>query len=43
MIQHNYEKIIIFEDDIRFEPFFKKKLKEVMEEMRKYQNNWDLV
>ena len=41
MLQNNFKKIIVFEDDVRFEPFFKQKLKSVQEELTHM--NWDLV
>ena len=43
MIENNYEKIIIFEDDIRFEPFFRMKMEQLKDEMIKYQPNWELL
>ncbi len=33
----------MLEDDVRFEPFFKKKLAQLMEEAAKYQSDWELM
>ncbi len=43
VIKNNYEKVIVFEDDLRFEPFFKRKMQQLMQEAQTYQSNWDLM
>ncbi|ESO96194.1 hypothetical protein LOTGIDRAFT_231876 [Lottia gigantea] len=43
VIAKKYEKILIFEDDVRFEPYFKRKLYHLMDEVDKLVPNWDLV
>lgn len=35
--------VLVLEDDIRFEPFFRKKLYGVMDELRDLRLHWDLV
>ena len=41
MLEKNLNEIIVFEDDVRFEPFFKQKLNSVREELEHME--WDLV
>ena len=43
MTDNNYDKVLVFEDDVRFEPFFRQKLEMVMEELEKIVPDWDLV
>ncbi|XP_055957916.1 glycosyltransferase 25 family member [Patella vulgata] len=43
MVSKNYEKILIFEDDVRFEPFFDRKLAKLMKEVEEFVPNWDLI
>ncbi|VDI31941.1 collagen beta-1,O-galactosyltransferase [Mytilus galloprovincialis] len=38
-----YENVIIFEDDVRFEPYFKTKLKRMMADAERTVPNWDLI
>ena len=42
-LNKNYQDIIVFEDDIRFEPFFRQKLSAVKEEIRQLNLEWDLI
>lgn len=35
--------MIIFEDDVRFEPYFKTKLKRMMADAERTVPNWDLM
>merc|ERR1719225_1610735 len=41
VIENDFEEIIVFEDDVRFEPFFRQKLNAVRQELEKM--DWDLV
>ena len=41
VIKNDFKEIIVFEDDVRFEPFFKHKLAEVRQELAYL--DWDLV
>ena len=41
MLEQNLNEIVVFEDDVRFEPFFKQKLTSVREELEHME--WDLV
>ena len=43
MIGKGHEKVLIFEDDIRFEPFFVAKLENLLEELDDKPDIWDLV
>lgn len=43
MIKQNYKEVIVFEDDVRFEPFFKDKLKLVRQELMDLNLDWDLI
>ena len=43
MIQNNYQKVIVFEDDIRFKPFFRTKLQYMMYEVSQLPYDWDLM
>ncbi|XP_059143528.1 glycosyltransferase 25 family member-like [Physella acuta] len=39
----NYSRILIFEDDVRFEPYFRRKLKYLMHELESLFPVWDLL
>lgn len=41
MVENNFKEIIVFEDDVRFEPFFTQKLQAVRKELSYM--DWDLV
>ncbi|GFO17746.1 glycosyltransferase 25 family member 1 [Plakobranchus ocellatus] len=43
MVDMNYEKIVVFEDDVRFEPYFRLKLANMMTEVEKLFEVWDLI
>jgi len=44
VVQNNHQKVIVFEDDIRFETYFKISLSNLVIELRNSEiNNWDLV
>lgn len=44
VVQHGYQKVVVFEDDIRFEPYFRIKVENLMTEL-KYADipQWDLI
>jgi collagen beta-1,O-galactosyltransferase len=41
--ERGYNKVMVLEDDIRFEPFFKHKVSYMMAEMQQLDVDWDLV
>lgn len=43
MLKNRYEHIMILEDDIRFEPFFRQKLDFILSELRRLETQWDLI
>ncbi|XP_053971796.1 glycosyltransferase 25 family member [Hylaeus volcanicus] len=43
VIENNFEKVIILEDDVRFEPFFRQKVYYILKELVNLQLEWDLV
>ena len=43
MIAQGHERVLIFEDDIRFEPFFVAKLENLLAELEDIRDKWDLV
>ena len=43
MVEKNYDVVLIFEDDVRFEPFFKTKMEALLQEADKKTPNWDLM
>eukprot|EP00090_Calanus_glacialis_P014493 TRINITY_DN23297_c0_g1_i1.p1 TRINITY_DN23297_c0_g1~~TRINITY_DN23297_c0_g1_i1.p1 ORF type:complete len:567 (-),score=145.41 TRINITY_DN23297_c0_g1_i1:201-1901(-) len=43
MIASNYDTIVVFEDDIRFEPYFIQKLDYLLTELKTIPEEWDLV
>ncbi len=45
VLDNEYNEVIVFEDDIRFEPFFREKLVSLRQELASLDNdlNWDLV
>lgn len=42
MVAEKQQEVLVFEDDIRFEPYFKEKIVSLMEEARKI-GGWDLI
>lgn len=42
MVEENLQEVLILEDDIKFEPFFKQRLEMIMEDVRR-NPSWDLV
>lgn len=42
IVKNGYEEVIVFEDDIRFEPYFREKIDWMMKEAKKF-TDWDLI
>ena len=43
IVDKNHSSVIVFEDDVRFENGFVRKLKAVMEEVASLNLDWDLM
>lgn len=43
MVAQDMEKVLVLEDDIDFEPFFRRKLEIVLKEVEEVDPEWDLV
>uniref|UniRef100_A0A665V2U5 Procollagen galactosyltransferase 2-like n=1 Tax=Echeneis naucrates TaxID=173247 RepID=A0A665V2U5_ECHNA len=43
VIERSLQKILILEDDVRFEPRFKRRLQAIMDDISRTQLNWDLI
>ncbi|EZA57456.1 Glycosyltransferase 25 family member [Ooceraea biroi] len=43
VLKHGYEKVLVLEDDIHFEPFFRQKVNYVLVELSDLKIKWDLV
>ncbi|CAK9802533.1 Glycosyltransferase 25 family member [Anthophora plagiata] len=43
VIKNGFESVIILEDDVRFEPYFRQKVKYILKELNDLQFKWDLV
>ena len=43
MMERGYEAVVVFEDDLRFEPYFRTKLNRIMTELHNKQYEWDLM
>ncbi|KAK2184231.1 hypothetical protein NP493_276g03003 [Ridgeia piscesae] len=43
VLRHNYTQVVIFEDDIRFELYFRQKLEFLMQETHILSLEWDLI
>ncbi|KAL3870728.1 hypothetical protein ACJMK2_038772 [Sinanodonta woodiana] len=43
VVKNNYQKVVVFEDDIRFEPYFRTKLEALMVEAGTKVPDWDLI
>uniref|UniRef100_A0A4W5MQD7 Collagen beta(1-O)galactosyltransferase 2b n=1 Tax=Hucho hucho TaxID=62062 RepID=A0A4W5MQD7_9TELE len=42
-VQRGLSKVLVLEDDVRFEPRFKRRMMTIMEEVEKAQLDWDLI
>lgn len=43
VMERGYNKVMVLEDDIRFEPFFRQKVSHIMAETLQLELDWDLV
>lgn len=43
LVKNNHETVLILEDDIRFEPFFREKLQNLFQEIERLELDWDLI
>uniref|UniRef100_A0A6Q2Y367 Glycosyl transferase family 25 domain-containing protein n=1 Tax=Esox lucius TaxID=8010 RepID=A0A6Q2Y367_ESOLU len=43
MVERGLSKVLVLEDDVRFEPRFKRRMITIMEEIEKVQLDWDLI
>ncbi|XP_023930277.1 procollagen galactosyltransferase 1 isoform X1 [Lingula anatina] len=41
--KNNYQKVLVFEDDVRFEPFFVTKLQSLLKEIEDNKLEWELI
>nr|XP_012148279.1 PREDICTED: glycosyltransferase 25 family member isoform X2 [Megachile rotundata] len=43
VIENNLKSVIVLEDDVRFEPFFRQKVNYILTELNNFQLEWDLI
>nr|XP_056716152.1 inactive glycosyltransferase 25 family member 3 [Euleptes europaea] len=43
IVERGLEKSVVLEDDVRFEPYFKKRLLRLMDDLEQVQLDWDLI
>ncbi|XP_043102113.1 procollagen galactosyltransferase 2 [Puntigrus tetrazona] len=43
VVERGLQHVLVLEDDVRFEPRFKRRLQTIMEDVKKAQLNWDLI
>jgi collagen beta-1,O-galactosyltransferase len=43
VVERGYNTVVVLEDDIRFEPFFRQKVSHMIAEMQQLDLDWDLV
>ena len=43
MVENKYSEIAVFEDDLRFEPYFRTKLDRIMDDIDSREIEWDLM
>ncbi|XP_011267407.1 glycosyltransferase 25 family member [Camponotus floridanus] len=43
VLEHGYKNVMVLEDDVRFEPFFRQKVNYVLEELSALGIEWDLI
>lgn len=43
VIERGLQKVLVLEDDVRFEPWFKRRLQAIMDDVGKAQLDWDLM
>ena len=43
VLEQGLQKVLLLEDDVRFEPRFKRRLQSIMDDIEKTQLDWDLM
>ncbi|KAF7695615.1 procollagen galactosyltransferase 2 precursor [Silurus meridionalis] len=43
MVEKGLQRVLVLEDDVRFEPRFKRRLQTIMQDVEKVQLDWDLI
>ncbi|XP_023809856.1 procollagen galactosyltransferase 2 [Oryzias latipes] len=43
VIERSFQKVLVLEDDVRFEPRFRRRLEAIMEDVERAQLDWDLI
>lgn len=43
VLEEGLDKVLVLEDDVRFEPRFKRRLQAIMDDINKTQLDWDLM
>lgn len=43
VVDQGFQKVLVLEDDVRFEPWFKRRLETIMGNADKTQLDWDLM
>ena len=43
VVEHGLQKVLVLEDDVRFEPRFKRRIQAIMDDTEKTQLDWDLM
>ena len=43
VVERGLKQVLVLEDDVRFEPRFKRRLQAIMEDIDKTQLDWDLM
>uniref|UniRef100_A0A3P9JUZ4 Collagen beta(1-O)galactosyltransferase 2 n=1 Tax=Oryzias latipes TaxID=8090 RepID=A0A3P9JUZ4_ORYLA len=43
VIERDFQKVLVLEDDVRFEPRFRRRLEAIMEDVERAQLDWDLI
>lgn len=43
VLEQGLDKVLVLEDDVRFEPRFKRRLQAIMDDIDKAQLDWDLM
>ena len=43
VLEHGYKQVIVFEDDLRFEPYFNTRVANLLEEIDTRKLDWELM
>lgn len=43
VVERSLQKVLVLEDDVRFEPRFKRRLQAIMDDIDRTQLDWDLM